>query len=265
MGRGDSALAHVGLAPVSVDALRRFLEIERRYLTGQGVSINEVAQGPFRRIGSDLPLGHAPEESRMMWLEELRQLGVEVPSRPVPIWVAATGPKVIELSAELCDRVTFAVGADPGRLRWAIDMARAVPPGVGPRCLRDRRRGGRFRPGVGPLPGRDRHLCPLLGDARHLHGTLEEGDEKVILEVPKAYDMNQHARRGPQGDVITREFAERFAIIGPASRCVERLQELVELGITRFHVGGASRGENPEMTDAINRRFVEQVMPRLAG
>jgi 5,10-methylenetetrahydromethanopterin reductase len=264
-GRGDSALAHIGLAPVSVDALRRFLEVERRYLTGRGVPISEVAEGSSRRIGSDLPLGHAPEESRMLWLEELRQLGVEVPERPVPIWVAATGPKVIEVSAELCDRVTFALGADPGRLRWAVDMARAVRPEValGAYVI------------VVVEEDLDRALALTRGgiatfarfSAMHgrVHGTLEEGDEKVILEVPKAYDMNRHARSGPQGDVITREFAERFAIIGPASRCVERLQELVELGITRFHVGGASRGEDPEMTDVINRRFLDEVLPRVAG
>jgi len=191
-------------------------------------------------------------------------LGVDLPDRPVPMWVAATGPKVISIAAEYCDRVTFALGADPRRLRWAIEIARAERPDValGAYVI------------VVVDDDRERALALSKGgiatfarfSAMHgrVYGDLEEGDEKVILEVPKAYDMNRHARSGPQGDVITPAFAERFAIIGPAGQCAERLQELVELGITRFHVGGASRGEDPEQADAVNRRFVEQVMPHVA-
>jgi len=64
--------------------------------------------------------------------------------------------------------------------------------------------------------------------------------------------------------VITREFAERFAIIGPAGFCTERLQELAALGIDRFHVTGASRGQEEHDVDDANRRFVEEVMAGLA-
>jgi 5,10-methylenetetrahydromethanopterin reductase len=265
VGRGDSALAHVGMAPVTVDALRRFLEIERRYLSGQGVPIDEVADGRSRRIGTDLPLGHVPDESRMMWLDELRSLGVEVPERPVPIWVAATGPRVIEVSAELCDRVTFALGADPERLRWAIGLARAVNPDVALGAFVNVVVDEDLDHALALSRGGIATMARFSAMHGRVHGTLDPDDEKVLLEVPRAYDMNRHARSGPQGEVITREFAERFAIIGPPSRCVERLQELVELGITRLHVGGASRGEDPAQADALHRRFVEEVRPKVAA
>ena len=50
-----------------------------------------------------------------------------MPAMPkVPVDVAASGPKVIALGATLGDRVTFAVGADPERIAWALETARAA-------------------------------------------------------------------------------------------------------------------------------------------
>ena len=44
----------------------------------------------------------------------------------VPLDVAATGPKVIEMAAPIAERVTFSVGATAGALSWALDIARAA-------------------------------------------------------------------------------------------------------------------------------------------
>src|SRR5205823_4401743 len=61
-------------------------------------------------------LGHALSSSRIQWL-------AAEPYAKVFVDVAASGPRVIELAATLADGVTFGVGADPARLRWAIDIA----------------------------------------------------------------------------------------------------------------------------------------------
>jgi 5,10-methylenetetrahydromethanopterin reductase len=264
VGRGDSALAHIGLPPVSVPAFREFLEMTRLYLTGSAVPIDRAAQGAARRVGAGLPLGVVPQESRMMWIEELRQLGVDPGSHTVPIWTSATGPKVIETAAELGDRVTFALGADPKRVGWGVDLARSVRPDVALGAIVT----------VVVDDDLDRAFALSKGgiatfvrfSAMHgrVYGNVSERDASVMLEVPKAYDMYRHARTGPQAEVIDRHFAERFAILGPPGYCVDRLLELAELGIDRFHVGSASRGEDPERADAAHRRFVEQVMPQLA-
>ena len=52
------------------------------------------------------------------------------------------------------------------------------------------------------------------------------------------------------------DFVERFAILGPASYCVDRLLELAELGVDRLHVIGA----HPQHAREVRRRFVAQVM-----
>ena len=91
---------------------------------------------------------------------------------PVPIDIAASGPKVIAFAARTVERITFAVGADPERLAWAIDLARAAM-----RRRRARADDVSFgayvtvalpsRPGAGTRPraGQRRRVRTLLGDA----------------------------------------------------------------------------------------------------
>ena len=70
----------------------------------------EVAFEPYES-SADAPsvgtmsLGARPTASRLEWLTE------GMPK--VPLDVAATGPKVIEMSAQLAERVTFSLGAIP--------------------------------------------------------------------------------------------------------------------------------------------------------
>ena len=62
--------------------------------------------------------------SRLRWLDR-----VSVPK--VPLDVACSGPKVIDFAARTAERVTFAVGADPDRLTWALDLARKAAADAG--------------------------------------------------------------------------------------------------------------------------------------
>ena len=265
IGRGDSALAHIGMAPVSVAKLRDFLEIERMYLSGMPVPVSRLTGNSTGAIGSSLPLGVAPAESRMLWLSELKKLGVELPHEPVPIWVAATGPSVIRTAAELGDRVTLALGAEPSRVRWAVDLVRAVnasvPIAAYVTVIVDDDLERAFELGKGGIATRARFLA-MHGRA---HESVGANDAQMLSEVPRAYDMDLHGRAGPQAEVITREFAERFAIFGPAGACVDRLIELAELGIDRFHIRGVSSGEDPLAAEEINQRFVREVMPHFSN
>ena len=65
------------------------------------------------------PMDATRPESRLQWLSSQ-----SLPK--VPIDVAATGPAVIAVGAQLAERLTFNVGADETRLAWAIAQARAV-------------------------------------------------------------------------------------------------------------------------------------------
>jgi 5,10-methylenetetrahydromethanopterin reductase len=108
IGRGDSVLFQIGLEPAPLAAFERFLGQVAGYLRG-----DEVDLGGFA--------------SRVGWIANL-------PLAPVPVDVAATGPKVIELSARIADRITFAVGANPERVRWGSEGTRRAARGVSGTC-----------------------------------------------------------------------------------------------------------------------------------
>jgi len=97
---GDSALAHLGLAPASPAAFDRYLERVQTYLRGEPVLFDPHEGDDARKIDSIPSAGH-PEESQLLWLD---------PSVPkVPVDVAATGPKVITIAARQAERITFSV------------------------------------------------------------------------------------------------------------------------------------------------------------
>lgn len=255
IGRGDSALAYLGLAPAPVAALRDYLELLRPYLRGEPVPMERVNRAATHVIGAGLPLGSAPEDSRLRWLAE-RFAG----RAPVPVFVVASGPKVIRTAAELADRVTLAVGAEPGRLRWAVEEARAARPDVA--------LGAYVNVVVHDDTERARAVAAGgIASFSGMHGRVGgevSAEQRAVMEaIPRRYDMNRHFGGGTQASLVTTEFAAGYAILGPASYCVERLGELAEAGIDRLHVVGASRDVDPDTARTYHARFVTEVLPRL--
>lgn len=268
IGRGDSSLAHLGLAPAAPAAFERYVVAVRRYLRREEVPFDDARSFAAGGHGGPPPIDHlplagAPETSRLHWLR--RDLA------PVPVDVAATGPKVLALAGRSADRVTLAVGADPERMRWAIDEVRAAAAGRtdGPEI------GAFVNVVVHPDAGAARELASgsLSTFARFsvMHGRpsgpVSGEQEAVLREVSGAYDGTRHTQAGsPQASVLaTSTFADRFAVLGPAGHCIERLAELVALGVDRLVVIGASANADRDEVGAANRRFVEEVLPAIRG
>ena len=123
IGRGDSSLAHLGLAPADPSAFERYLIRLQGYLRGEDVSFDADRDGSgVAAASSTLAMAGGPEASRIRWIAALGSKMAKV-----PVDVAATGPRVIGIAARHADRVTFAVGADRDRLRWAIAESRKDP------------------------------------------------------------------------------------------------------------------------------------------
>src|ERR1700735_27432 len=101
IGRGDSAVAKIGArAPASKDFARYISQVQG-FLRGDEVTLDHG----YRSRNEWIARGNLPK---------------------VPVDVAATGPRVIEVGATLADSVSFAVGADLERLTWAVGHARAA-------------------------------------------------------------------------------------------------------------------------------------------
>ena len=256
IGRGDSALAYLGRAPDSVSVFEDYLKRLQTYLRGEEVSFE--AGGDVE----SLDLADRPASSRIQWIP------ADLPK--VPVSVAATGPKVIAAAARHADRVTLAVGADPERIRWGMEVARAAraQAGLSPEIP--------FAAYVPLVVHDDPEEAMRMGEAQLslfarfsvMHGTIvgpaSESQRKVLHGIHDAYDMKQHGGAGsPQTAMLTAEFARTFGIFGPPSYCSDRLSELIKLGIDRFIVTGLELDPNNPQSRRAHERFIEEVAPAL--
>jgi 5,10-methylenetetrahydromethanopterin reductase len=247
IGRGDSALFQIGLEPAPLAQFERFLAQLATYLRGGAVELEGFA-------------------SRLRWLDGLR-----LP--PVPIDVAATGPRVIELSAVIADRITFAVGANPERIRWGIEKARRARAAAG--LAPDTLRFGAYV-NVAPHPevsvarelvrggvGTFAHFSGMRGSSAD--GVAAE-DRTVFSGIHARYEREQHTLgRARHAKALEPAFLERFAVVGPPKDCVARLRELVAAGATKLVVTGASFDADREEGLRSRTLFEQEVLPALRG
>jgi 5,10-methylenetetrahydromethanopterin reductase len=94
-GVGDTAVRLAGLKPARVAELESSTRLMRSLLDGEAVDVG--AARPAR-------LPH---------------------HRPVPIWIAAGGPRTLRMAGGVADGVFIRVGTHPRTIAWAIDAIRA--------------------------------------------------------------------------------------------------------------------------------------------
>lgn len=247
VGRGDTALFHLGRPPMPVTAFGERLRQVQGYLRGEVVDLD----------------GHPSE---MRWLVRTRQ-------PKVALDVAASGPRMLRLGAGVADRVSLAVGADPQRVAWAVEEIRSAERDAG-------RPAGEVGIGayvnVGCHPDRDvargliagivaafAHFSAMPGSTG---AGLREDDRAVVAEVGARYDSNVHLQNSADHTgALDAGFVDRFAVVGPPEECIARLQELAALGIDRFVITGPAFGADPGDARLANRLFATEVLPALLG
>ena len=262
IGRGDSSLAYLGYAPVRLPAFHRVVQDLQTLLSGGEVAFNTAADGDAPSLDS-LSLGDRPTASRLQWLPE----GIA----KVPIDVAATGPKLIEMAAPIVERLTFSVGAMPERVRWALDLARAA-----------RRAQGLSDDGISygvhivllchsdPAAITEEALNLVTGLGRfqvmlgHAAGPKSNVDQSSFEVLRTGYDMTRHVNRSGAegklvGESISQDFIDRFGIVGTPDHCTRRLLELIDCGIDRFILVGP--GLHPEAAAPGRTLVASEVIP----
>jgi 5,10-methylenetetrahydromethanopterin reductase len=266
IGRGDSALAYLGLAPAPPSQFEHHLVRLQGYLRGEDVPFDLDADAVNGLKSADtLGMDSAPTASRLRWLD--RSVA------KVPVDVAASGPRVIEIAARHADAVTFAVGVDPARLGWAVEHARATRAAAGrdpatltlgtyvPLAIHDDRRRARelLRGGVGSYA----RFSVMHG---RVAGPVADSQREVLTSVHRNYDMHAHFTHGSRQSLeLTDDAIDAFAIAGPLSYCLERLGELHALGLRRFFLMGPGRGADADDAKASHRRIVDELLPAVLG
>jgi 5,10-methylenetetrahydromethanopterin reductase len=263
IGRGDSALAHLGRAPARLKQFGRYLKQLQAYLRGDIVPFEEI-DIPFEAAPpmSELHLHDAPPASRIAWIAD----GIEKGGAKVPMEVAASGPKVIALSALHAERVMFTLGAD-------VELARKTrrDAGLDPNaiafgayinmgCHSDLEKArGLVRGGLTTFA----RFSVMHGKA---NGPVSAADREQLETLVSNYDMKQHTRADSrQAGTLSDDFVDRFAVVGPPDRCIVRLRELKALGLDKVAISGGTRGASAEDAAAGRDLVARHVLPAMAG
>jgi 5,10-methylenetetrahydromethanopterin reductase len=265
IGRGDSALAHLGRAPARLRQFARYLKQLQAYLRGESVPFEEI-DIPFEAAPpmSELHLHDAPPASRIAWIAE---------GAKVPMEVAASGPKVIALSALHAERVMFTLGADVERLQWGIELAKKTrrDAGLDPNaiafgayinmgCHSDLEKArGLVRGGLTTFA----RFSVMHGKA---NGPVSDRDRAQLETLVSNYDMKQHTRADSrQAGTLADDFVDRFAVVGSPDRCIARLRELEALGLDKVAISGGTRGASAEDAAASRELVTKHVLPAMAA
>jgi 5,10-methylenetetrahydromethanopterin reductase len=221
LSTGDSALRNIGVAPARVDDLAEFAT------TVTGLCVGETV--PWH--GQDLVLRWG--------------------SYPVPVWLAAEGPRTQRLAGRIADGVVLSNALDAevqaqaraNIAEGAAEVGRSVDAleiwCMAAMCL-----------GPSEAEGIHRLRFLLAGTANHVYRFHLEGkglpDEHrdAIVEVKARYDSRHHAT--PATAEANAELVEelglvdflarRSVIAGPPERCIERIREVVSAGATNLLV-----------------------------
>jgi probable F420-dependent oxidoreductase len=216
IGRGDSALRVLGLQPQSLGQLRESVQVIKGLGNGEKVTVR----------GKELQFGWAPD-SRL------------------EVWVAAYGPKALALTGEVGDGYILQL-ADPDIAAWMIGAVRqaaaaagrdpmsikfcvAAPAYVGDDLEHQREQTRWFGGMVG------NHIADIV--ARYGSDGAVPPALTDYIKGREGYDYAEHGRAGnTHTTFVPDEIVDRFCILGPVERHLERLAELRDLGVDQFAV-----------------------------
>src|SRR3954470_5483827 len=214
IGRGDPARRVIGQKPANLATLRDAMHV-----------IRELAEG--REVE------HHGTPVRIPWVQDGH----------LPIWMAAYGPKALQLVGAHADGFILQT-ADPAITRWTIGSVRqaaadagrdpdeiticvAAPAYVGDDLPHQRDQLRWFGGMVG------NHVADLVG--RYGESGPVPHELTDYIKGRESYDYSHHGRAGnPSTDFVPDQIVDRFCLLGPAAAHVERLQELKELGVDQF-------------------------------
>jgi probable F420-dependent oxidoreductase len=217
IGRGDSAVRVTNGKPTTLATLREAIEVIRGLANS----------GEVEYKGSTLCF---PWSSGSV----------------LELWVAAYGPKALALAGEVGDGFILQM-ADPDVTAWSVKAVRsaaeqagrdpdavticvAAPAYVGDDLAHQREQCRWFGGMVG------NHVADIVERYGADGGAVPEALTSYI-EGRHGYDYNEHGRVGnSHTDFVPDEIVDRFCLLGPPERHVERIEELRSLGVDQFAV-----------------------------
>jgi 5,10-methylenetetrahydromethanopterin reductase len=217
IGTGDSAVLNLGLRPSTRARLRAYVQAVRRLL----------ADGEAEWEGRAL---------RMTWGRGA-----------VPIYLAASGPRMLQLAGEIADGVIINTGLTPAIVRDSIAQVRTGAESAG-RSLDDidmwwlpltnlREDAAQAIDEIAmTLASAGSHLSRFGTEGKHVPAELET----AVIELGRRYHVDQHdkpdsANRALIDELGLRDYlADRFAVAGTVDDCTAKLEAAIEAGARQF-------------------------------
>lgn len=249
IGRGDSAVRHIGQMPAKVDDFAADVATLRSLLAGAPVPGPESMPGGLASV------------------QELQRRGL----RPVPLEIASTGPRTRAVAVAHADRIALGTGSDPvfvaaavaeveaalaavGRSRDEVQIGAYLPAGL----HRDR---ARARMLAGYITAKFANFAAMRGQGSAAQSGIPERLATLVAGVGDGYSYT-----GDPGanlaDSIPAELVEWMALVGDADQVVARIRDLAEAGLdyvtlmTGFHqLDPTDQDEMFDLLAAVQKQF----------
>jgi 5,10-methylenetetrahydromethanopterin reductase len=230
IGTGDSSLRTMGLTPMKLAELERYVASMRALFRGEE-AIEANSGAPFR-----LDYLTGPIE--------------------VPIHIAASAPKILELTGRIADGCIMLVGTDPAFIAGGLERIAAGADAAG-RSIDDLEIVLWTPTAIDEEDGtlaRDlvrAHVARIV--IRPLPFDIPEEDLRHVEHIRETYDYYHHMdTEAAHADLVPDSLVDRFALAGTPDECRERVAELAGLGIDQiaivpFTPPGGDRGRTMEL------------------
>jgi probable F420-dependent oxidoreductase len=237
IGRGDSARRVIGYPPVKMAEFEQALVMMKDLMNGRPVEWN----------GKELEL---------QWAK-----GRE----PIPVYVAAYGPRALGVAGRVGDGVIIQL-ADPVIIQWIMEQARTAAeeagrdpdeleclvcaPSIITEDMEEARKAVRWFPAM--VSNHVMDLIERYGEDSEIPKDLTE-----YVKARKFYDYKDHSREGAKhGEFVTDEICDRFSVIGSVEQVRDKLKELESVGVDHFNIYLMTHGQ-----EDILRAYGDEIIP----
>ncbi|WND34071.1 TIGR03842 family LLM class F420-dependent oxidoreductase [Streptomyces sp. BB1-1-1] len=248
IGRGDSAMRVAGRKPNTLARISEAMKV-----------IRALGRGEEADLGGGTVV-------RFPWIK---------PGAEVPVWMAAYGPKALRMTGEEADGfilqladlylteymvkavkdAAVAAGRDPSEVRICVAAPAYVTADDSPEALAHAREQCRW---FGGMVGN--HVADLV-DKYGVHSAAVPDELTDYIKAREGYDYSHHGRSGnPDTRFVPDEIVDRFCLIGPAEKHIEKLNALRALGVDQFALY-----DMHDAQEAVIDAYGTQVIPAVNG
>jgi 5,10-methylenetetrahydromethanopterin reductase len=237
IGVGESAVYNIGHKPARLKRIEEVIRVIRTLMGGETACFD----------GQDI---------KVSW-----------PPRTIPVVIACTGPRSLQMAGRIADGILFQVGADPALVRYAkknIETG-AKEAGRDPKEIKLYQ-----RLACAVSENREQVRTEARGYASVAAGTIYSAVPKEDIPVAlwedlhimkEQYDYQQHGNMNAKhAALITDRILDAVAIADTPEEAVPRFKELIDLGVENFVLPIATKEPNE-----IIQTLAEQVIPKLTS